>query len=80
MYEEIGSSTVTTRCPNEIRAWSKANNVKLPRILWAGYKRLSGQERDPVEDLQKQLQTYGEKLSRYAKRVYDLEEELNGRK
>jgi len=76
MYEETGSTTVTTRCPNAIRSWAKEHNVKLPRILWAGYKRLSGQERDPVADLSEQLKGVSEKLSRYAKRVHELEGQL----
>jgi hypothetical protein len=76
MYEQIGSSTITTRCPNEIRVWSKEHNVKIPRILWAGYKRLSGQERDPVEGITAQVSALSEKLSRYAKKVWELEQAL----
>ena len=78
MYEEVGSSTITTRCPNEIRMWARRNNVKMPRILWAGYKRLSGQEKDEIPELKEQMRGLSEKLSRYVKRVYELEEQ-NGK-
>lgn len=80
MYDQtIGSTTVTTRCPNEIRDWAKKNDVKLPRILWEGYLHLSGKKKDEIPELKSEIRSLSEKLSRYARRVYELEENTNGK-
>lgn len=78
MYDSIGSTTITTRCPNEVRMWAKQNNVKIPRILWEGYAHLSGKKKDELPILQAQIKDLSDKLSRYARRVWELEEGMNG--
>lgn len=70
------SVTVTTRCPLVIKNWARQNNVKIPRILWAGYESMTRKKPDEIQALNTKVGVLAEKLMRTQKKLWELEGEM----
>jgi len=70
------SITITTRCPLVIRNWAMQNNVKIPRILWAGYEALTRKKPDEIQELNTKVTVLADKLVRTQKKLWELEGEM----
>lgn len=70
------SVTITTRCPLIIRNWALQNNVKIPRILWAGYETLTRKKPDEIQELTTKVNVLADKLNRANKKLWDLEGQM----
>jgi hypothetical protein len=70
------SKTITTRCPVQVLAWAKYNNVKIPRLLWAGYQKMTGEDTKKLQEMEILHQNLVEKLKKTASRLYELEQKF----
>ena len=75
--EENLSKTITTRCPVKILAWAKYNNVKIPRLLWAGYQKMTGEDTKKLQEMQIIYEKLGEKYKKVSDRLYEIEQKMD---